>query len=89
MKIERLTVRKDRHGNITHETKYVCTKLNEHYYLVQSYGRAGGTEEWFDSATTTNFDGQNKVNGVVRATIGSVDEKFELLIEYEGYKRVE
>lgn len=91
MKIERLTARKGRHGNIQHEQKLVCTKIDEHHYLAQGYARQPQeSDKWVDLATTTNFDGQNKVNGVLRTcTVDTVDEKFELLIKYEGYKLVD
>ena len=91
MKIERLTVRKDSYGSIREIRKTVCTAIDEHHYLLQCYSQyPRESDEWLDAGSTTNFDGQNKVNGVLMTcTIDTVDKKFDLLIEYEGYRRVD
>lgn len=90
MKIERLTVHKNSSGRVLWERKTIHTKIDEHHFLTQAYCKSNGSEEWLDYGATTNFNGTDKVNGILRTTtVDTVDERFELLVKYEGYTFVE
>lgn len=89
MQIVQYSIRKNRAGHIYNQRKIVLTKIDEHYYLVQAYSR-NGDAEWLDAAQTSNFDGKKVTNGIIRSvSFGTVDKKFELLVQYEGYTYVE
>ena len=70
--------------------KFVLTKINDEYILYQKYKKYK-QEEWQDSHSTSYFNGEKMINGKVTHINGSynVDEYFNLLVKYEGWKIIE
>lgn len=90
MQIERHTIRKRSNGELLTDKKLVLTKIDDHHFLAQGYARHSYSEGYMNDASTSNYDGQNTINGkLCTTTTDTVDERFELLMKYEGYTLVE
>ena len=87
-KIQRVSYVKTAEGIIPKQ-KIVLTKIDKHHYLIQKYDWSQESGTWLDNKSTSFYDGITVHNGVVRHAKEQIDTKFEMLIKWEHYKKVE